>query len=133
MRSSVHHFLDSSGADAPLGVYFQQRPVVMALVYYKCRMLCPQVLSGMAKTLRQVTFAPGKDYDIVVVSIDPDTKQVAMFSLPRKHAALWRGHRNACCTGVQAHAPLNRGASPAVGNPRHHPHVTARTGDGTRL
>src|SRR5580658_4069410 len=65
------HFLDSSGADTPLGVYFQQRPVVMALVYYKCRMLCPQVLSGMAKTLRQVTFVPGKDYDIVVASIDP--------------------------------------------------------------
>ena len=65
------HFLDSSGADATLGVYFQQRPVVMAQVYYKCRMLCPQVLSGMAKTLRQVTFAPGKDYDIVVASIDP--------------------------------------------------------------
>ena len=64
-------FLDSSGTDVPLGAYFQQRPVVMALVYYKCRMLCPQVLSGMAKTLRQVGFMPGMDYDIVVTSIDP--------------------------------------------------------------
>ncbi len=43
----------------------------MALVYYKCKMLCPQVLSGMARTLRQVGFTPGKDYDIVVTSIDP--------------------------------------------------------------
>jgi protein SCO1 len=65
------HFLDSNGADVTLGSYFEHRPVVMALVYYRCKMLCPQVLSGMAKTLRQVSFTPGKDYDIVVASIDP--------------------------------------------------------------
>src|SRR5258708_30950484 len=65
------HFLDSSGVDGPLGAYFEHRPVVMALVYYKCKMLCPQVLSGLARTLRQVGFTPGKDYDIVVTSIDP--------------------------------------------------------------
>jgi protein SCO1/2 len=65
------HFLDSSGADVTLGTYFEHRPVVMALVYYKCKMLCPQVLSGLARTLRQVGFIPGKDYDIVVTSIDP--------------------------------------------------------------
>jgi len=64
-------FVDSSGAEVPLGAYFQQRPVIVALVYYKCRMLCPQVLSGMARTLRQVAFTPGKDYDIVIASIDP--------------------------------------------------------------
>jgi protein SCO1/2 len=65
------HFLDSSGADVPLAKYFAHRPVVMALVYYKCKLLCPQVLSGLAKTLRQVNFAPGKDYDVVIASIDP--------------------------------------------------------------
>ncbi len=65
------HFVNSSGENVTLGSYFEHRPVVMALVYYKCKMLCPQVLSGMAGTLRQVGFAPGKDYDIVVTSIDP--------------------------------------------------------------
>ena len=65
------HFLDSSGENVTLGTYFEHRPVVMALVYYKCKMLCPQVLTGMAATLRQVGFAPGKDYDVVVASIDP--------------------------------------------------------------
>ncbi len=64
-------FLDSGGTEVPLAVYFQQRPVVVALVYYKCKMLCPQVLSGLAKTLRGVGFAPGKDYDVVIASIDP--------------------------------------------------------------
>jgi protein SCO1 len=65
------HFVDSSGADVSLGTYFVHRPVVLALVYYKCKMLCPQVLSGLSKTLRQVGFIPGKEYDIVVASIDP--------------------------------------------------------------
>src|SRR5277367_2448727 len=64
-------FLDSSGTEVPLSVYFTHRPVVMALVYYKCKMLCPQVLSGLARTLRSVGFVPGKDYDVVVTSIDP--------------------------------------------------------------
>jgi protein SCO1/2 len=65
------HFVDSTGSGVTLGTYFEHRPVVMALVYYKCKMLCPQVLSGLARTLRQVGFTPGKDYDIVVTSIDP--------------------------------------------------------------
>jgi protein SCO1/2 len=65
------HFVDSSGIDAPLATYFQQRPVILALVYYKCRMLCPQVHRGLARTLRQVAFTPGKDYDVVIASIDP--------------------------------------------------------------
>src|ERR1700753_3424391 len=56
------HFLDSSGSNVTLGTYFEHRPVVMALVYYKCKMLWPQVLSGLAKTLREVGFAPGTDY-----------------------------------------------------------------------
>jgi protein SCO1/2 len=65
------HFVDSDGRDVTLGTYFAHRPVVMALVYYKCRMLCPQVLSGLAKTLKQVGFTAGKDYDVLVTSIDP--------------------------------------------------------------
>jgi protein SCO1/2 len=65
------HFVDSDGRDVTLGTYFEHRPVVMALVYYKCRMLCPQVLSGLAKTLKQVGFVAGKDYDVLVTSIDP--------------------------------------------------------------
>jgi protein SCO1/2 len=65
------HFLDSMGSGVTLSAYFEHRPVVMALVYYKCKMLCPQVLSGLAKTLREVGFTPGKDYDVVVTSIDP--------------------------------------------------------------
>ncbi len=72
-------FRDTSGANVTLGSYFKDRPIVLALVYYKCRLLCPQVLHGMANSLRQVGFTAGKQYDIVVASIDPtDTPADAM-------------------------------------------------------
>lgn len=65
------HFRDEAGQDAPLGHYFTSRPVMMALVYFKCGMLCPQVLHGMAQALGQTGFHPGHEYDVVVASIDP--------------------------------------------------------------
>lgn len=64
-------FRDESGAGVMLGKYFHQRPVVLALVYYQCRLLCPQVLNGMATALRQTGFTAGKQYEVVVASIDP--------------------------------------------------------------
>ena len=65
------HFRDENGNDVALGNYFGHRPVVMALVYFKCGMLCPQVLHGMSSSLKQTGLHPGHDYDVVVASIDP--------------------------------------------------------------
>jgi len=65
------HFRDESGQDVTLGKYFHDRPVMMALVYFKCGMLCPQVLHGMAQSLAQTGFHPGHEYEAVIVSIDP--------------------------------------------------------------
>jgi protein SCO1 len=65
------HFRDESGRDVALGQYFGQRPVVVALVYFKCGMLCPQVLHGLSQVLPQTGFHAGNQYDVVVASIDP--------------------------------------------------------------
>lgn len=65
------HFRDENNSDVTLGSYFGQRPAVMALVYFKCGMLCPQVLHGMASALKQTGLHTGHDYDIIVASIDP--------------------------------------------------------------
>lgn len=65
-------FKDESGRDVKLGDFFNHnRPVMMALMYYNCQMLCPQVLHGMASALRQSGFNAGQQYDVVVASIDP--------------------------------------------------------------
>jgi protein SCO1/2 len=71
-------FNDERGSTVKLGDFFGPRPVVLALVYYTCPMLCTQVLSGLAGSLQGVTFTVGKDYEVVVVSFDPaDTPSIA--------------------------------------------------------
>ena len=64
-------FTDESGRTGELKSWFDGRPVAMALVYYKCVMLCPQVLHGLATGLGETTLKAGKDYDVLVFSIDP--------------------------------------------------------------
>lgn len=64
-------FIDDKGKQVTLDSYFHNRPIAMALVYFKCGMLCPQVLHGMAAGLKGTGLKAGKDYDVVVTSIDP--------------------------------------------------------------
>jgi protein SCO1/2 len=72
------HFRDEAGRDVRLGDYFGKRPVILALVYYRCPMLCGEVLNGLTSALSVVNFDLGRDYDVVTVSIDPrETPQVA--------------------------------------------------------
>jgi protein SCO1/2 len=53
-----------------------KRPVVLALVYYDCPMLCGLILSGMAKAMRENGLELGRDYQAVTISFDPDEKPV---------------------------------------------------------
>ena len=72
-------FTDEHGATVTLGQYFGRRPVVLALVYYGCPMLCTQVLNGLAGSLQGMSYSVGREYDVVVVSFDPgETPAMAM-------------------------------------------------------
>jgi protein SCO1/2 len=64
-------FVDDHGRTVHLGDYFGKRPVVLALAYYECPMLCTQVLTSMTGSLKTLSFDAGKDFDVVVVSINP--------------------------------------------------------------
>lgn len=64
-------FTDHAGREVTLGECLGQRPIVLALVYYECPMLCGLVLEGMVKSLRAVDFTTGQDFDVLVLSIDP--------------------------------------------------------------
>ncbi len=71
-------FVDEAGREVRLGTYFGSRPVILALVYYECPMLCTLVLDGLARSLKAVDFDPGTDFDVVVVSFDPgETPEMA--------------------------------------------------------
>jgi protein SCO1/2 len=63
-------FTDETGRTGPLSSWFSNKPVAMAEVYYSCGMLCPQVQHGLAVGLGQTTLTLGKDYQVLVFSID---------------------------------------------------------------
>ena len=66
-------FKDETGKTVKLGDYFQSgRPVLLNLVYYTCPMLCGEELAGEASALSMLKFTPGKDYEVVSVSFNPD-------------------------------------------------------------
>ena len=64
-------FKDENGRQVRLGDYFGQKPVVLALVYYDCPMLCTEVLNGMTSAFRVLKFDVGKQFNVVTVSFDP--------------------------------------------------------------
>lgn len=71
-------FKDENGRNVRLADYFGQKPVVLALVYYDCPMLCTEVLNGMATSFRLLKFDVGKEFNVVTVSFDPkETPQLA--------------------------------------------------------
>ena len=61
---------DEDGREVRLAQLFGERPVVIALVYYECPMLCTLVLNGMVRSFRALSLDLGVDYDVVTVSID---------------------------------------------------------------
>lgn len=64
-------FHDETGASVPLRSFFGTKPVLLAPVYFRCPMLCSQVLSGVVAGLRPLSIKPGRDFEIVAVSFDP--------------------------------------------------------------
>jgi protein SCO1/2 len=64
-------FVDDTGKTVRLGDYFGKRPAIVSLVYYNCPMLCSEEMDGLAGALEMVRLTPGKDFDIVIISIDP--------------------------------------------------------------
>ncbi len=78
-------FTDQDGRDLSLAQCFAGRPVVLALVYYECPMLCDLVFEGLVESLRALDFEPGRDFDVLALSIDP-----------RETAGLARAKRDSC-------------------------------------
>lgn len=71
-------FVDSAGKPVTLGDYFGSKPALLAMVYYRCKILCPEEMDGIVSALMMVKFDPGKDFNVIFVSIDPtETPKIA--------------------------------------------------------
>ena len=64
-------FVDDHGRKIRLGDVIGKRPVVLALVYYECPMLCSQVLNGLVSSLSVINLNVGTEFDVVAVSFNP--------------------------------------------------------------
>ena len=68
-------FTDAAGQPVRLGsVFGQGKPVVLALVYYDCPMLCGLIMSGMARAMRENGLVAGRDFTALSVSFAPEEK-----------------------------------------------------------
>ena len=81
-------FRDEAGRAVKLGDYFGRRPVVMVFAYYECPMLCDMVLQGVTGSLKALSFDAGKQFDVVVVSINP--RETARLAAGTKRETLSR-------------------------------------------
>jgi protein SCO1/2 len=64
-------FRDEAGRTVRLAEYFDGKPVVLVLAYYRCPMLCTEVLNGLVKAMIDVPLSAGRDFNVLTVSFDP--------------------------------------------------------------
>ena len=102
-------FKDENGNTVKLGEYFGKgKPVILALVYYECPMLCNEVLNGLTGTLKGISFDAGKDFDVIAISFDARENEKADLAKNKKASYLARYDRKGAengwhfLTGTQA-------------------------------
>jgi protein SCO1 len=93
-------FTDENGNRVRLGDYFgKEKPVILALVYFECPMLCNEVLNGLTGSLRGISFNAGKEFDVVAISFDARENGKAELVKNKKAAYLKRYERPATADG----------------------------------
>jgi protein SCO1 len=71
-------FRTEQGEAVPIGSYFGSRPVILVLAYYRCPRLCNIALNNLASSLAKLNYRAGRDFEVVIVSIDPrETPELA--------------------------------------------------------
>lgn len=56
-----------------------KRPTILALIYFDCPGICPQLLAGISNVVNKLDMQLGKDYQIISVSFNPlDTPDKAL-------------------------------------------------------
>lgn len=64
-------FTADDGREVKLSEYFNQgKPVILIMGYYTCPMLCNLVFNGVRDVVKEMDWVPGKQFQILTVSID---------------------------------------------------------------
>jgi len=92
-------FADDAGNAVSLRDYFKgDRPVLLQLGYNKCPMLCNLVLNGAFDGLQGVDWTPGKEFEVVSISVDPT--ETAALAKAKKESYLAEFNRAGAGLGV---------------------------------
>lgn len=78
-------FLDTRGHDVRLSDVTDGEPTVLIMAYARCTMLCSVVLRGVGDAVKTSSLTPGRDFHLVIVSLDPTE---TIDEAARKQAAL---------------------------------------------
>ena len=85
--------VDEAGRAVALGAYFTKSPVILVLDYLRCTSLCGVTLGNLvAGALDKLPLEPGRDFQLVAISIDPrDTADDAAAARAKYAGLLDRG------------------------------------------
>lgn len=64
-------FKDEDGKQIKIGDYFADRPVILVMPFFRCQGMCLVEMDGTIKACNGVNQKLGRDYQLLVVSIDP--------------------------------------------------------------
>lgn len=80
-------FQNEEGKTVALGQFFKEKqPVVLMLVYYECPNICSHLLKGALEGFQKLDWSIGKEFQVVIVSIDP--KEESSLALSKKETLL---------------------------------------------
>jgi protein SCO1/2 len=69
-----------------LRTYFGDKPVLLSLVYFKCASVCPMSIRETTLALSRLPLKPGTDYNVLVVSFDPQDTPAAAAAQKLKYS-----------------------------------------------
>lgn len=52
------------------------KPLIITPIYFECPMLCNLIINGLTDGMKQLTWQPGKEFEVLTFSIDPNENHV---------------------------------------------------------
>ena len=109
---------NEQGRSVSLRQFFTVKPVVLVLEYLRCKTLCGLTLKNLAETLDRLPLDAGREFDVVVISIDPRDAGPDLAAAKAKYLASYHHPRGDAgwhfLTGAE---PVVRRIADAVGFP----------------
>jgi protein SCO1/2 len=77
-----------------------KKPLVIALMYMGCPSLCGYLVQGTLELLNQLKWTPGKEFELVFVSIDPREKPDLAETKKASFFEEYKGNKDAATNGI---------------------------------